>query len=62
LRTLPDGVSEFMTHPGLFDEALSYSRYGRQREVELAGVGAPAARAAAVALAIRLCTFADLAT
>jgi predicted glycoside hydrolase/deacetylase ChbG (UPF0249 family) len=61
LRTLPDGVSEFMTHPGWFDDALSYSRYGRQREFELVGVGAPAARAAATALGIRLCTFADLA-
>src|SRR6185436_6732283 len=28
LRTLPPGVSEFMCHPGLFDEALGYSRYG----------------------------------
>ena len=35
--TLPDGVSEFMTHPGWFDDDLAYSRYGRQREVELVG-------------------------
>jgi hypothetical protein len=60
LRVLPAGVSEFMTHPGWFDDALAGSRYGRQREVELAGVGAPVARAAAVALGIRLCTFAEL--
>ncbi|MEK7364178.1 MAG: ChbG/HpnK family deacetylase, partial [candidate division NC10 bacterium] len=31
LATLPDGVSEFMTHPGCFDQDLVYSRYGRQR-------------------------------
>lgn len=60
LRDVPDGVSEFMTHPGLFDDALSYSRYGRQRETELAALGSPAARAAAHALGVRLATFAAL--
>ena len=33
LRRLPPGVSEFMTHPGYCDAALSHSRYGRQREI-----------------------------
>jgi predicted glycoside hydrolase/deacetylase ChbG (UPF0249 family) len=60
LRALPAGVSEFMTHPGWFDEGLSYSRYGRQREVELAALGSPAARGAALALGLRLCHFGDL--
>ncbi|MGH7324095.1 MAG: ChbG/HpnK family deacetylase [Candidatus Rokuibacteriota bacterium] len=60
LRALPPGVSEFMSHPGLFDAALGYSRYGRQRETELIGLGTPAARGAAAALGIRLSTFADL--
>jgi predicted glycoside hydrolase/deacetylase ChbG (UPF0249 family) len=60
LAALPPGVSEFMTHPGWFDEALGYSRYGRQREVEMVGLGTPEARAAAAALGIRLCTFAEL--
>ena len=60
LRALPAGMSEFMTHPGRFDDALGYSRYGRQREVELAGLGSPAARAAASALGIRLCHFGEL--
>jgi hypothetical protein len=60
LRALPDGVSEFMTHPGWFDAALAYSRYGRQREVEMVGLGTPAARAAVAALGITLCTFAEL--
>jgi predicted glycoside hydrolase/deacetylase ChbG (UPF0249 family) len=57
LRALPPGTSEFMTHPGWCDPELSYSRYGRQREVELAGLGSPAARAAARALGIMLCDF-----
>lgn len=60
LRDLPAGVSEFMTHPGVFDEALGYSRYGRQRETELIGLGTPAARAAAAALGVALCTFREL--
>jgi predicted glycoside hydrolase/deacetylase ChbG (UPF0249 family) len=57
LRALPPGTSEFMTHPGWCDAELSYSRYGRQREVELAGLGSPAARAAAFGLGITLCDF-----
>jgi predicted glycoside hydrolase/deacetylase ChbG (UPF0249 family) len=60
LRTLPIGVSEFMTHPGYFDDELAYSRYGRQRETEMIGLGSPEVRAAARALGIALCTFAEL--
>ena len=60
LRALPEGVSEFMTHPGWFDADLAYSRYGRQRETEMVGLGTPSARAAAAALGITLCTFAEL--
>jgi predicted glycoside hydrolase/deacetylase ChbG (UPF0249 family) len=60
LRELPAGVSEFMCHPGWFDADLAYSRYGRQRETEMIGLGGAAARAAAAALGITLCTFADL--
>jgi chitin disaccharide deacetylase len=59
LRELPAGVSEFMCHPGWVDAELAYSRYGRQRETEMIGLGA-AARATAAALGIALCTFADL--
>jgi predicted glycoside hydrolase/deacetylase ChbG (UPF0249 family) len=57
LRALPPGVSEWMTHPGWCDDELSYSRYGRQREIELVGLGSPAARGAAAALGITLCDF-----
>lgn len=60
LRGLPRGVSEFMTHPGWFDEDLAGSRYGRQRETELVGLGTSAARGAAAALGITLCHFGEL--
>jgi predicted glycoside hydrolase/deacetylase ChbG (UPF0249 family) len=60
LRALPPGVSEFMTHPGWFDDDLAGSRYARQRETELIGVGTPAARAAAAALDITLCHYGHL--
>ena len=60
LRSLPPGVSEFMTHPGRYDDALGYSRYGRQRETELVGLGTATARSAAAALGISLCHFGDL--
>jgi predicted glycoside hydrolase/deacetylase ChbG (UPF0249 family) len=49
-----------MTHPGAFDDALAFSRYGRQRETELVGLGGPHARGAAAALGIALCHFGDL--
>jgi predicted glycoside hydrolase/deacetylase ChbG (UPF0249 family) len=60
LRELPGGVSEFMTHPGRFDDALAASRYGRQREVEMVGLGTAAARATAAALGISLIHFGQL--
>jgi predicted glycoside hydrolase/deacetylase ChbG (UPF0249 family) len=56
LATLRPGVTEFMTHPGVCDAALSYSRYGRQRETEMIGLGRDA-RAAARALGVVLCDF-----
>lgn len=60
LAALPEGASEFMTHPGYFDQDLAYSRYGRQREVELRGLTDPAVSEAVVARGIRLCHFGDL--
>jgi predicted glycoside hydrolase/deacetylase ChbG (UPF0249 family) len=60
LRELPAGVSEFMCHPGWCDAELAYSRYGRQRETEMIGLGGAGARATAAALGITLCTFGDL--
>ena len=61
LATLPLGVTELMCHPGIFDEALAYSRYGRQREVELAALCDAEARATVERLDIRLCDFGALA-
>jgi predicted glycoside hydrolase/deacetylase ChbG (UPF0249 family) len=60
LATLPLGVTELMCHPGVFDEALAYSRYGRQREVELAAFCDAEARATAARLDIGLCHFGAL--
>ncbi len=60
LRRLPHGCSEFMTHPGYFDDGLAGSRYGRQRETELVGLGSGAARTAVEALGITLVDFRDL--
>jgi len=57
LAELPAGLSEFMTHPGYFDDDLAYSRYGRQRETELAGLTDPGVRQAAHAYGIRLAHF-----
>lgn len=60
LAALPDGVSEFMTHPGFFDADLAYSRYGKQREVELEGLTDPSVRRAVEAHGVRLCHFGEL--
>jgi predicted glycoside hydrolase/deacetylase ChbG (UPF0249 family) len=57
LAALPAGVSEFMTHPGYFDDELAYSRYGRQRETELAGLTDEEARRTVERLGIRLAHF-----
>jgi len=57
LAVLPAGLSEFMTHPGYFDDELAYSRYGRQRETELAGLTDPAVRHAIRTHGIRLAHF-----
>jgi predicted glycoside hydrolase/deacetylase ChbG (UPF0249 family) len=57
LGSLPGGVTEFMTHPGRYDESLSYSRYGEQREAEMAGLTDPRARALIEREGIRLAHF-----
>ena len=60
LGALPGGVTEFMTHPGHYDEELAYSRYGRQRETELAGLTDPRARELIQREGIRLAHFGSL--
>ena len=57
LGALPGGTTEFMTHPGYYDDDLAYSRYGRQREAELAGLSDPRAREAIERHGIRLAHF-----
>lgn len=60
LASLPLGLTELMCHPGHFDETLAYSRYGRQREVELAALCHAEARATLDRLDIELGHFAGL--
>jgi predicted glycoside hydrolase/deacetylase ChbG (UPF0249 family) len=57
LAALPPGVTEFMTHPGHYDDDLAYSRYGRQREAELSGLTDPRARELIARERIRLADF-----
>jgi predicted glycoside hydrolase/deacetylase ChbG (UPF0249 family) len=61
VQTLPPGVTELMCHPGYFDEAIAYSRYGRQREVERQALCAPEVAAALQASGVSLVTYAALA-
>ena len=60
LSALPAGVSEFMTHPGYFDDDLAYSRYGKQRETEVTGLTHPDARGLIAREGIRLAHFGNL--
>jgi len=60
LASLPGGVSEFMTHPGHYDEELAYSRYGTQRDIELRGLTDPRARELIEREGIRLAHFGEL--
>ena len=60
LRELPGGTTEFMTHPGYYDDDLAYSRYGQQRETEMTGLTDPAARALIEREGIRLIHFGNL--
>jgi len=59
LRDLPGGVTELMAHPGYYDEDLAYSRYGIQRETELAALTDPRVRDLIERLGIRLTHFGD---
>jgi predicted glycoside hydrolase/deacetylase ChbG (UPF0249 family) len=59
LASLAAGVTEAMTHPGYYDEDLAGSRYGRQRDVELAGLTDSRVREAIAREGIRLAHFGD---
>jgi predicted glycoside hydrolase/deacetylase ChbG (UPF0249 family) len=51
-----------MCHPGYFDGAIAYSRYGRQRDVERQALCAPEVAARIREEEIRLVTYAAVQT
>jgi predicted glycoside hydrolase/deacetylase ChbG (UPF0249 family) len=60
LVSLSPGVTEAMTHPGRYDDDLAWSRYGKQRDIELAGLTDPRARETIEREGIRLAHFGNL--
>jgi predicted glycoside hydrolase/deacetylase ChbG (UPF0249 family) len=60
LRTLPEGTTELMCHPGFVDRALATSSYRTEREAELALLTHPMVRDQVEALDIELVTFGAL--
>lgn len=62
LERLPDGTSELMCHPGVYDADLERvkTRLKRQRQVELEALTDPAVRRAAEKNAVRLISFREL--
>ncbi len=62
LRTLPEGVTEFMCHPGRCGEELlaAPTRLKQSREEELSALTAPETRRAIQETGIRLVNFRDL--
>jgi predicted glycoside hydrolase/deacetylase ChbG (UPF0249 family) len=60
IPTLLPGVTELMCHPGYFDDAIAYSRYGRQRDVERQALCAPEVAAMLGEQGVQLVTYAVL--
>ncbi len=58
VQTLQPGVTELMCHPGYFDAAIAYSRYGRQRDVERQALCAPEVAARLRENEVQLVTYA----
>jgi hypothetical protein len=58
IPTLAPGVTELMCHPGYFDDAIAYSRYGRQRDIERQALCAPEVAARLRERGIQLVTYA----
>ncbi len=58
LQTLQPGITELMCHPGYFDDAIAYSRYGRQRDVERQALCAPEVAATLWEKGVQLVTYA----
>ena len=57
VKVNPSAPVLVMTHPGYYDGDLAYSRYGRQRDAELAGLSDPRAREVIERHGIRLAHF-----
>jgi chitin disaccharide deacetylase len=62
IRALPEGVTEFMCHPGRCGEDLrsARTRLKESREEELRALTAPEVRVALDQAGVRLCSFRDL--
>ncbi len=60
ISSLREGTMEIMCHPGIVNEDLAHSRYGRQREVELAALTDPAVRDAVQRAGVELISYAAL--
>ena len=57
IRALPPGLTELMCHPGYFDAAIAYSRYGQQRDTEREALCHPAVAAAVRDRQVELVTY-----
>jgi predicted glycoside hydrolase/deacetylase ChbG (UPF0249 family) len=60
IQAIPPGVTELMCHPGYFDDAIAYSRYGRQRDIERQTLCSPEVVANLRQAEIQLVTYAAL--
>jgi chitin disaccharide deacetylase len=58
IQTLQPGVTELMCHPGYFDDAIAYSRYGPQRDIERQALCAPEVAARLREKGVELVTYA----
>jgi chitin disaccharide deacetylase len=60
IQALQPGVTELMCHPGYFDDAIAYSRYGPQRDVERQALCAPEVATRLQEEGVQLVTYAAL--
>jgi predicted glycoside hydrolase/deacetylase ChbG (UPF0249 family) len=60
IQEIQPGVTELMCHPGYFDDAIAYSRYGRQRDIERQTLCSPEVVAKLRQEEIQLVTYAAL--
>jgi predicted glycoside hydrolase/deacetylase ChbG (UPF0249 family) len=61
LRNMPDGVNEFVAHPGYVDdELMRWSSYHRSRELELAVLLSPQLRAAFESTGVKIAGYRDI--